>query len=84
MATTRSTTTTSQRLLPTIDSPADLKRLSIAALPGLAQEIRDEILRVVSRQGGHLASSLGAVELVLGLHYVFNAPQDHLLWDMGY
>ena len=84
MTTTRSTTTTSPRLLPTIDSPADLQRLSIGALPGLAQEIRDEILRVVSRQGGHLASSLGAVELVLGLHYVFDAPQDHLLWDMGY
>ena len=78
------TAQTTARLLETINSPADLKRLSIARLPSLAQEIREEILRVVSRQGGHLASSLGAVELVLGLHYVFDAPQDHLLWDMGY
>ncbi len=85
MATTRSTTETPAKpILKTINSPADLRRLSPAALPPLAQEIRDEILRVVSRQGGHLASSLGAVELVLGLHYVFDAPQDHLLWDMGY
>ena len=70
--------------LEKIDSPADLKRLSVSELPLLAEEIRTTILDVVSKTGGHLASSLGAVELVLALHYVFDAPKDQLVWDMGY
>ncbi len=72
------------RLLDTIDSPADLKRLPVAQLPQLAQEIREELLRTISTLGGHLASSLGAVELCLALHAVFEAPTDQLVWDMGY
>jgi len=72
------------RLLDTINSPEDLKRLDQTALPTLAQEIRQELIGVVSTLGGHLASSLGAVELCLGLHCVFNAPEDQLVWDMGY
>jgi len=72
------------RLLETIDSPADLKRLPLAQLPKLAQEAREDILSVVSKLGGHLASSLGAVELCMALHYVFEAPEDALVWDMGY
>ncbi|MBI3324837.1 MAG: 1-deoxy-D-xylulose-5-phosphate synthase [Candidatus Omnitrophica bacterium] len=72
------------RLLETIDSPDDLKRLPVRQLPQLAAEIREEILQVVSALGGHLASSLGAVELCIALHYVFETPHDQLVWDMGY
>lgn len=72
------------RLLETIERPSDLKPLTIPQLQTLAQEIREEILRTVARLGGHLASSLGAVELCLALHYVFETPEDLLLWDMGY
>lgn len=72
------------RLLDAIDSPEGLKRLAIRQLPQLAEEIREELLTVVSKLGGHLASSLGAVELCLALHHVFNAPTDQLIWDMGY
>jgi 1-deoxy-D-xylulose-5-phosphate synthase len=72
------------RLLDTIDSPADLRRLSAAQLSALAQEIREELLSTISTLGGHLASSLGAVELCLALHTAFEAPADQLVWDMGY
>jgi len=72
------------RLLESINSPHDLKRLSLPQLSPLAQEIRQELLRAISTLGGHLASSLGAVELCLALHYVFDAPEDNLVWDMGY
>lgn len=72
------------RLLETIDSPQDVKRLAVSQLPQLAEEIREELVSVVSNLGGHLASSLGAVELCLALHHVFDAPADQLVWDMGY
>ncbi len=72
------------RLLPTIDSPSDLREMSLADLPLLAQEIREEIINTVSRIGGHLASSLGVVELTLALHYVFDTPRDRLIWDVGH
>jgi 1-deoxy-D-xylulose-5-phosphate synthase len=71
-------------LLSTIQSPADLKKIPVADLPRLAEEIRRVIVDVVSRTGGHLASSLGAVELTIALHYVFDAPQDKLIWDVGH
>ncbi|MGH2668164.1 MAG: 1-deoxy-D-xylulose-5-phosphate synthase N-terminal domain-containing protein, partial [bacterium] len=71
-------------LLQKIERPADIKTLTLAQLAALAQEIRDELLTTISELGGHLASSLGAVELCLALHYVFDAPRDHLVWDMGY
>ncbi len=70
--------------LKQIQSPSDLRNLRVAELAELAQEIREEILRTVSRVGGHLASSLGVVELTLALHYVFNTPQDRLIWDVGH
>src|SRR5487761_903827 len=70
--------------LTRIDSPADLKRLPRTALPEVAQEMRDYLVSVVSKVGGHLASSLGAVELTLALHYTFNAPRDKLVWDVGH
>ncbi|MGH9325458.1 MAG: 1-deoxy-D-xylulose-5-phosphate synthase [Terriglobia bacterium] len=67
-----------------IDSPADLKRLPREALPRVAEELRDYLISVVSKVGGHLASSLGAVELTLALHYTFNAPRDKIVWDVGH
>jgi len=74
----------SSHLLDTIDSPEELKKLSRSALPELAQEIRKTIVDVVSNSGGHLASSLGAVELGIALHYVFDTPRDKILWDVGH
>lgn len=72
------------RILDTINSPADLKRLSREQLPQLAAEIRQRIVEVVSKNGGHLASSLGAVELTIAIHYVFDVPNDKLIWDVGH
>ena len=71
-------------LLEKIDSPADLKKLTVAELETLAEEIRQLILRCVSQTGGHLASNLGAVEMTLALHYVFDFERDKLLWDVGH
>jgi len=70
--------------LETIERPADIKAFTVAQLSRLAQEIREELLKTIAQLGGHLASSLGAVELCLALHYVFDAPDDQLVWDMGY
>jgi 1-deoxy-D-xylulose-5-phosphate synthase len=72
------------RLLDSIDSPVDLKRLAPTDLPRLCQEIRDEIIETCSRNGGHLGSSLGAVEINVALHYVFDSPVDRLVWDVGH
>ena len=72
------------RILDNIDSPADLKKLDTSQLTTLAEELRHEIIRVVSRNGGHLAPSLGVVELTLALHYVFDSPRDKLIWDVGH
>ncbi len=71
-------------ILATIDRPTDIKSLTISELSRLAQEIREQLLKTISDLGGHLASSLGAVELCLALHTVFDAPDDQLVWDMGY
>lgn len=71
-------------LLEKINSPDDLKNLSRKELPLLATEIRDLIVEVVSKSGGHLASSLGAVELTIALHYVFDTPNDKIVWDVGH
>jgi len=70
--------------LNNINTPDDLKRLSVDDLPLLAQEVRDTIIKTVSSSGGHLASSLGAVELVIGLHYCLDAPHDKIIWDVGH
>ena len=72
------------RVLDSINDPADLRGLSVAVLQELAGEIRDLIISTVATTGGHLASSLGTVELTLALHYVFNTPQDQLIWDVGH
>ncbi len=71
-------------LLDRIDSPADLKDLSFSELETLAGELRRAIIQTVSRTGGHLAPSLGVVELTLALHFVFDAPQDRIIWDVGH
>jgi len=71
-------------LLATINSPADLKKLSLEELEQLGSEIRQEIIETVSKTGGHLAPSLGVVELTIAIHYVFDAPKDKILWDVGH
>jgi len=74
----------SQNLLKTINSPADLRRLSRSELRTLAGELREFVLNTVSETGGHLSSNLGTVELTVALHYVFNTPHDRLVWDVGH
>jgi len=73
-----------ERLIENIKSPADLRKLKIADLPLVAGEIREEILKTVSKTGGHLASSLGAIELTIAIHYAFNTPHDLVIWDVGH
>jgi len=73
-----------ERLLDNINNPGDLKKLSADKLPILAQEIREAIINTVASSGGHLASSLGAVELIIGIHYCLNAPEDIIIWDVGH
>lgn len=68
-------------LLKTINSPADLKRMSPDQFPALCQEIREQIISVVSNVGGHLASNLGVVELTVALHYLLDTPKDKIVWD---
>src|SRR5271169_1427385 len=70
--------------LEKIDSPDDLKKLGQEDLRKLAEELREIIVRTVSINGGHLASSLGVIELTLALHYVFNSPIDKIIWDVGH
>jgi 1-deoxy-D-xylulose-5-phosphate synthase len=72
------------KILDTIDKPGDLKNLTYSELRQLASEIREELVSVVSANGGHLASNLGVVELTLALHRVYNAPQDKIIWDVGH
>ena len=72
------------RLLDTIRLPEDIRKLPIKELYHLATEIRAEILDTVSKNGGHLASNLGVVELTLALHYVFDSPRDKFIWDVGH
>jgi 1-deoxy-D-xylulose-5-phosphate synthase len=72
------------RILDTIDNPADLKKLNLQELEQLAGEIREKIVETVSETGGHLAPSLGVVELTIALHYVFDAPKDKIIWDVGH
>ena len=71
-------------LLNTIESPADLRKLSAAKLPDLAQELRDFLIQSVSTRGGHFAAGLGTVELTIALHYVFDTPRDRIVWDVGH
>ena len=76
--------TNKENLLQNINNPGDLKKLSIDQLEKLGSEIRNMIIETVSRTGGHLAPSLGVVELTIALHYVFNTPEDKIIWDVGH
>jgi 1-deoxy-D-xylulose-5-phosphate synthase len=74
----------SYELLETINDPADLRRLDRRQLGQLADELRAFVLESVSKTGGHLSSNLGTVELTIALHYVFNTPEDRIVWDVGH
>lgn len=78
------TLTTQTPLLNAIGDPADLRALPAEQLPTLASELREYLLHSVSQSGGHLAAGLGTVELTIALHYVFNTPDDKLVWDVGH
>lgn len=71
-------------LLDTVTLPADLRRLDESELPQLADELRAEVIDAVSKTGGHLGAGLGVVELTVAIHYVFNTPEDRLIWDVGH
>jgi 1-deoxy-D-xylulose-5-phosphate synthase len=71
-------------ILDRVNIPADLKSIPVSDLPQLCRELRDEILAGVGKTGGHLGASLGAVELTIALHYVFDAPRDQIVWDVGH
>ena len=71
-------------LLDMIDTPQDLRRLEKKQLPQVAAELREFLLDSVGKTGGHFASNLGAVELTVALHYVYDTPEDHLVWDVGH
>jgi len=72
------------KILDRINEPQDLKLLSLSELEILTKEVRDIIIRTVSKRGGHLSSNLGVVELTIALHFVFNAPEDKIIWDVGH
>lgn len=76
--------TNSKKLLDSIDSPADLRRLDVSQLPQVCQEIRERLIAECSVNPGHFASSMGAVEMTVALHYVFDTPYDRLVWDVGH
>ena len=72
------------KILDKVNTPQDLRKLDLSELPGLCDEIRDYIVRCCAENPGHLASSLGAVELIVGMHYVFDTPSDKLVYDVGH
>ena len=72
------------RILDSIDSPAQLRTLTVPQMEQLAKELRREVIEKVSVKGGHLAPNLGVVELTMALHYVFDTPRDLLVWDIGH
>ena len=71
-------------LLSKIEYPEDLRKLKIDELPQVCEELRSDIIDEVSMNPGHFASSLGVVEITVALHYVFNTPEDRLVWDVGH
>src|SRR5262249_9742520 len=72
------------RLMHRVNSPADLKKLTVPELMQLALELREYLVEVVARTGGHLAPSLGVVELTIALHYLYDSPTDKIVWDVGH
>ena len=76
--------TTSYDLLNKIDSPEDLRKLSVEALPEVCNQLRNKIIDELSRNPGHFGSSLGVIELTVALHYVYQTPYDRIVWDVGH
>lgn len=76
--------TTSYKLLSKIDSPKDLRQLSVESLPEVCKELREMIIDELSRNPGHFGSSLGVIELTVALHYIYNTPYDRIVWDVGH
>ena len=72
------------KYLNDINNPNDLRRLKVEQLPQLCAELRADILKELSVNPGHLASSMGVVELTVALHYVYNTPEDRIVWDVGH
>ena len=72
------------KYLTKIDYPIDLRKLKVEELPTVCEELRRDIIEELATNPGHLASSLGAVELTVALHYVFNTPYDRIVWDVGH
>ena len=72
------------KFLNQINFPSDLKKISEKDLKVVSDELREEVIDAVSTTGGHLGASLGVVELTVALHYVFNTPQDKIIWDVGH
>ena len=72
------------KYLADIASPKDLKEIPKEELPALAEEIRSELVRITAKNGGHLASNLGVVEMTMAIHRVFDAPKDHIIFDVGH
>ena len=71
-------------LLDSIHNAADVRALAPEQLDNLAEELRDFLIQTVAKTGGHLSSGLGTVELTIALHYVFNTPEDRIVWDVGH
>ena len=71
-------------LLSRIDSPADLRALAASELGAVCAELRDYLIHTVATRGGHFAAGLGSVELTVALHYLYNTPEDRLVWDVGH
>lgn len=72
------------KLLDGVQNPKDLKKLTVDQLPALAQEVRDELIELAAKKGGHFGATMGVVELTIALHYVFNTPDDKVIWDVGH
>ena len=72
------------KYLDDINFPSDIKKISQSELKALSDEVREEMIDAVSKTGGHLGAGLGVVELTVALHYVFNTPNDKLIWDVGH
>ena len=81
---TKKITPVAEPYLPTIHTPADLRALPAEAIPALCAEIRETLVETVTQNGGHLASNLGAVELSVAMHRVFDCPRDHFIFDVGH
>ena len=73
-----------ENILAQLESPAELKQMSMEQLKQLADELREQIVATVASTGGHLGSSLGVIELSIALHRVFNSPADRIIWDVGH